>query len=280
MPTLSYNSIQSTERTTLGLAATALQPGFMPRTLCYWCIPGKESSGVAFRDISINGNHATIEPGNTTGAFTVENMMSTTAASAGGLFIYPAGVPVDFSVDSVIMSVAMKRATPADAETIVSIGGGAGGVNAPGIYISHRVGGFCRIVFNLGNGTLVSAADSLTAFSDATGSKEYHLTVGYDAPTRSCYIYRNGVLDNVNAGLLTGANALIASTAIYGPRLGGIGTSVHTGSTGTAVAGSFRGWQGYIAKNSGLPINVSQIASLLAESPTVMLTDNEFRFVD
>lgn len=280
MPTLSYSSIQSTERTTLGLAATALQPGFMPRTLCYWCIPGKETSGVAFRDVSVNGNHATIEPGNTTGAFAAENLMSTTAGNAGGLFIYPAGVPIDFSADSIIMSVAMKRATPTATETIVSIGGGAVSVSAPGLYVLHLVGGFCRVGFNLGNGTLVSAAASLTAFSDATGSKEYHLTVGYDAPTRSCYIYRNGALDNVNTGLLTGANALVTNNAIYGPRLGGIGAPIHLGSTASAVAGSFRGWQGYIAKNSGLPINVSQIASLLAESPTVMLTDNEFRFVD
>lgn len=37
---------------------------------------------------------------------------------------------------------------------------------------------------------------------------------------------------------------------------------------------------GTLAKGRGLPINVSQIASLLAENPTALLTDNEFRFVD
>lgn len=280
MPALSYSSIQGAERTTFGLAATALQPGFMPRTLCYWCIPGKESSGVAFRDISVKGNHATIEPGNTSGAFATENMMSTTAASAGGLFIYPAGVPIDFSVDSILVSVVMKRATPTVNEVIMSIGSGANTVSAPGIYLSHRIGGFCRISFNIGNGTIVSAADSLATFSDATGSKEYTVAIAYDAPTRSLYMYRNGILDNVSSGLLTGANALVSGTSLYGPRLGGIGTAVHLGATGTAVSGAFRGWQGYIAKGRGLPINVSQIASLLAENPTALLTDNEFRFVD
>ncbi len=259
-------------------ADTALQPGFIPRSLCMWCIPGRESAGVAFRDMSINGNHATVEPGNTS-AFGVANRMGTVAANAGGLFIYPAGVPVNWLTDSVIMSVAITRATPAAAEVLFSWGAGTSGVNAPGLYFSHRTGGFGRIVFNNGAGTLISASDSLTTFSDAGGTTEYHCVIAYDAPTGSLYIYRNGVLDNVNSGLLTGANTVASGVGVYGPRLGGLGAAIHLGSQAAAVASSFRGWQGYLMAGKGLPINVSQIAAMLAENPSVMLTDNEFRFV-
>lgn len=256
----------------------AIESAPLTRVHNAWCVPGREGSGTAFRDISLYGNHATIEPGNT-GAFGNDRYMSTTAASAGGLFVYPAGVECDLATDSVIFAFVMSAVDPVASETVAAFGAGTSGAAAPGFYFSHRVGGFGRVVFNNGAGVLVSGTDSAVKFSTAAGGREVHALMAWDAPTKSVYLYRDGALAVANNGLMIGANALVSSNVIYGPRLGGLGASIHTGSTASAVARVFRGWQGYILRGKGLPVNIGQIAAVLAENAGNPLTDNEFEFV-
>lgn len=239
-----------------------------------WCIPGKDTSGTLFKDVSGKGNNATIEASNTT-PFAVDNRMSTVAhASAGGIVLQAAASAVDLTTDSFLMGFSLTNEDPAGSESVASWGAGGGGSNFAGIYISHRssAAGVARIVANLGNGTLVSGSDTTVKISNAGGTRETHVLMAYDAPTRSVYLYRDGVLAASNAGLLTGGSAWVLTTTTLAARLGG------TGAPGATVAGVFRGWQGYVFAGNSLPLNIGRVAALLAEAPSVPLKDAEFTF--
>ena len=238
-----------------------------------WCIPGKDTSGTLFKDISGKGNDATIEANNGT-PFAVDNRISTVAhASAGGVVQTLAATLCDFTTDSIIMAFAMTNEDPAGNESVASFGAGTS-TGQPGLYVSHRASaaGVARVVANRGNGTLVSGSDSTVKFSNVGGTRETHALIAYDAPTGSVYLYRDGVLAAANAGLMTGANVWTAGAPVFGARLGS------TGGTAATVAGVFRGWQAYVFEDRGLPLNIGRIAAMLAEAPGVPLRDHEFAF--
>ena len=238
-----------------------------------WCIPGKDTSGTLFKDVSGKGNDATIEASNTT-PFAVDSRISTVAhGSAGGVVQALAATLCDFTADSLIMAVSVTNEDPAANESIVSFGAGTSS-GQPGLYLSHRASaaGVARVVANRGNGTLVSGSDTTVKISNAGGTRETHVLIAYDAPTGSVYLYRDGVLAAANAGLMTGANVWTASVPVFGARLGS------TGGTAATVAGVYRGWQGYVFSSSSLPLNIGRIAAILAESPSVPLNDGNFTF--
>lgn len=241
-------------------------------TYIRWCIPGRDPSGTEFRDISGRGNHAAIEANNT-GPFAVDSRISTVVhASAGGVVLPQVATQCDLSTDSVVMSFAMTRANPAANDILASFGASA--ANNPGIYFSHRqtVAGVGRVVANRGAaGQLVSGADSAVAFSNAGGTVERHVTMAYDAPTRSLYLWRDGVVVATNVGALAGAADWIIPVVNAGARLG-----AQLG--GATVAGVFRGWQGYVFAGRGLPLNINRVAAVLAEAPSVPLRNEEFQF--
>ena len=246
------------------------QRSYLGTSFTRWCIPGKDTSGTLFKDVSGKGNDATIDASNTT-PFAVDNRISTIVhASAGGVTLPLAAGLCDFRTDSWLMAWSMTNADPAASVAQVSWGGTAG--NVPGFYFSHRVGGFGRAVANIGNGTIVSGSDSTVKFSNAGGTRETHALMAFDAQTGSLYLMRDGVVAVVNTGLLTGANALVSGVPAFGPRLGG------QASTAASNAGVFRGWQGYVFAGRGLPLNIGRIAAMLAESPSTPLRDDEFTF--
>ncbi len=240
-----------------------------------WCIPGKDTSGTLFKDVSGRGNDGTIDASNTT-PFAVDNRISTIVhASAGGVVVPLAAISsMSFLTDSFVMAFAMTAEDPVGSEIIASFGSGTSGANFPGVYFSHRsaAAGVGRLVFNRGNGTLVSGADSTVKFSNAGGTRETHVVIAYDAPTGSAYLYRDGVLAASNSALMTAANAFTSGTPLFGPRLGG------ASSTASTVAGVFRGWQGYVFTAKGLPLNLGKIAAILAEAPSIPLADTAFTF--
>lgn len=242
-------------------------------TYVRWCIPGRDTSGTLFKDVSGRGNDATIDASNTT-PFAVDNRMSTVAgATVSGVTQSVSASAGDLATDSLIMAVAMTRADPG-ANDIVAAWGAQAAAGYPGFYFSHRssAAGVGRIVGNRGNGGIVSGTDTTVKFSNAGGTRETHLLIAFDAPTGSVYLYRDGVLAAANAGLMTGANAFTQSLMTGQARLGGMS------NTATTVAGVFRGWQGYVFSGKGLPINIGRIAALLAESPCTPLRDHEFSF--
>jgi len=242
-------------------------------TFVRWCIPGKDTSGTLFKDVSGRGNDATIDANNGT-PFAVDNRISTVVhASAGGVTQSLAATLCDFLTDSVIMCASVTNEDPAGNESIMSFGAGTI-TGQPGLYLSHRASaaGVARVVANRGNGTLVSGADTTVKISNVGGTRETHVLLAYDAPTGSVYLYRDGVLAASNAGLMTGGNVWTSSVPVFGARLGS------TGGTAATVAGIFRGWQGYVFEDRGLPLNIGRIAALLAEAPGVPLRDYEFAF--
>ena len=242
-------------------------------TYIRWCCPGKDTSGTVFKDVSGRGNDATIEASNGT-PFAVDNRISTVAhASAGGVVQSLAATLCDFTADSIIMAVEFARADPAASEAIMAFGA-ASGAGFPGFYFSHRssAAGVGRVIANRGNGTLVSGADTTVKFSNAGGTRPTHAVMAYDAPTRSMYLYRDGVLAAANAAALSGANDWTINAPTIGARIGGSGGASQT------YAGSWRGWQAYVFSGRGLPLNIGRIAALLAESPCTPLRDYEFAF--
>lgn len=237
-----------------------------------WCIPGRDTSGTVFKDVSGRSNDATIEVSNGT-PFAVDARMSTVAhASAGGIVVPLAATLCDFVADSGVMAVSMTNEDPAGSESVFSFGAGAG--NQPGFYLSHRASaaGVGRIVGNRGNGSLVSGSDSTVKFSNAGGTRETHAIISWDGPTGSTYLYRDGVLAASNVGLMTGSNAFTLTVPLFGARLGS------TGGTAATVAGIFRGWQGYVFTGRGLPLNLGAIAAMLAESPSTPIPNAAFVF--
>jgi hypothetical protein len=242
-------------------------------TYIRWCIPGRDTSGTLFKDTSGRGNDATIDASNGT-PFAVDSRISTVShASAGGVTLPLAAASCDLATDSWIMAFAMTRANPGANEPLASFGA-SGGSNSPGIYFSHRLSaaGVGRAVANRGNAGLVSGTDTTVAFSNVGGTRETHVVMAYDAPTRSVYLYRDGVIAASNAGLITGASDWTVTPLANGARLGGVLAS------GVTVACAFRGWQGYVFAVSGLPLNIGRIAAMLAESPSAPLRDYEFQF--
>lgn len=241
-------------------------------SFCRWCIPGKDTSGTLFKDVSGNGNDGTIEASNST-PFAVDNRISTVAhASAGGVAVPLAATLCDFTTDSVVMAFTLTNEDPAGSEAVASFGAGTG--NHPGMYLSHRASaaGVARVVCNRGNGTLVSGSDSTVKFSNAGGTRETHVLMALDGPTGSVYLYRDGVLAASNVGLMTSSNAFTLAAPVFAARLGS------TGGTAATVAGVFRGWQGYVFEGKGLPLNIGQIAAFLAENPSVPVNDVSFKF--
>ncbi len=243
----------------------------MGNTYIRWCIPGRDTSGTLFKDVSGRGNDATIDAGNSA-PFGVDMRMSTTAGT-GGISQSLAATLCDFNTDSFIMAVSFMKADPGASEAIMAFGEGAG-AGFPGFYFSHRsaAAGVGRLIANKGDGTLVSGSDTTVKFSNAGGTRETHAIMAYDGVTKSGYLYRDGVLAAANVGLMTAGNAFTATVPTLGSRIGGI-------NGGTVYALPWRGWQAYVFSGSGLPLNINRIAALLAESPSTPLRDHEFQFV-
>jgi hypothetical protein len=229
------------------------------------CIPGRDVS-TAFKDISGNTADMTVDAGNT-GAFATEGYFSTVAAVNGGLTVPAAKINWNPSTESIVFSVALKRAAPVGNETIFGVGAPTAG--RQGFYISHRATtGKIRIVPIKNDGTLVSTlSDSALAFSDAT-PRDRVLTVAYDAPSGSFYLWRDGVLSDTYTGVMSTLYANLISTAWLA-----VGNTSSTGQTSVAVAGY--GLQ--IAKYAGaLPLTIGLIVARLAETPRIPISQLEW----
>ena len=244
-------------------------------TYIRWCITGKDTSGTLFKDVSGAGNNATIEASNAA-PFATDNRIATAAhATAGGVNVSASATSCDLATDSFLMAFAMTNEDPVANEVVAAFGGAQSAFAGPGAYLSHRsaAAGVGRVVVNTGAGSLVSASDSSVKFSNAGGTRETHAVIAYDALTKSIYLYRDGVLATSNVGLLTGGSAFVSTAVTFGARLGGAANL-----PSATVAGVFRGWQGYVFAGKGLPVNIGRIAAILAESPSIPLSDYEFTF--
>lgn len=240
-------------------------------TYIRWCIPGRDTSGTLFKDISGHGHDATIDINNSA-PFAVDGRMSTaTHASAGGITQTLAATLCNLATDSFITSIGMLRADPGSNANVFSFG--SNGTTAPGILLSHRASaaGVARITAQRGDTTVVSGNDTTVKFSNAGGTEEHFATMAYDGPTRSVYLYRDGVLAASNVALMTGSNAFVTTAVTAPARLGGQ-------SAGGTFSGVYRGWQAYVFEDSGLPLNVGTIAAMLAENPSTPLWDHHFNF--
>lgn len=232
------------------------------------CIPAHDAS-TRFNDVSGLANHLLVEAGNS-GAFGTDGYFSTTAATTGGLNIPKAQINWNPSTESMILSFVMKRAIPGANENVLSIGATTAGYQ--GFYLSHRVTtGKMKIVGVKNDASLVAQADSSLAFSDAT-PKDRIVTVAYDAPTGSFYLWRDGVLSDsfVGAMALGGANAF--SNAISNAELRVGALAAISGNACVVVTGY--GLQ--LAKYVGaLPVNIGVIAARLAETPRIPVSGVE-----
>ena len=224
------------------------------------CIPGRDI-GTRFNDVSGLGNNLIVEGGNS-GAFTTEGYFTTTAATTGGLNIPQSQIAWNPYTQSLIVSFVLKRAIPGASENIFSIGAAIAGNQ--GFYLSHRVTtGKLKIVGIKNDGTLVAQADSTLSFSDGT-PRDRVVTVAYDAPTGSWYLWRDGVLSDAYVGVQApgGANTFTNAISSAELRIGAL--AAVSGVSCVAVTGY--GLQ--VAKYVGsLPTNIGVIAAKLAEAP-------------
>jgi hypothetical protein len=224
------------------------------------CIPGREIS-TRFNDVSGLGNNLIVEGGNS-GAFTTEGYFTTTASTTGGLNIPQSQIAWNPYTQSLIISFVLKRAVPGSSENVFSIGAAVAGYQ--GFYLSHRVTtGKLKIVGLKNDGSLVAQNDSTLAFSDGT-PRDRVVTVAYDAPTGSWYIWRDGVLSDsfVGAQAPGGANTFTNAVSNAELRIGAL--AAISGVACVVVAGY--GLQ--VAKYVGsLPVNIGVIAAKLAEVP-------------
>ena len=244
----------STAAAVVGAAASAQSSALR------FCIPGRDAS-TAFSDISGNAATCVVDAGNT-GAFATADYMATIAATNGGLTIAGGQCSLNFSTDSFILAFTLKMAAPGAHQNLLALHADTTGGGNTGIYISHRTTGALKIMPVIGTTITNAQADSALSFSDGT-PRDRHCVVAYDAPTGVFSIYRDGVLSNAFTGTpMVGANAFPNATQSRAYRIGGIAM----GAPLVSVASLTYGHQLYSWAGS-LPVNIGQIASMLANNP-------------
>lgn len=250
---------------TLGSAAAAVvgAAAILQRGSLLWCLPSRDAS-VQFTDVSGNAAHGVIEAANVT-AFNTADYITTSLGTTGQLFgveIPAAKFAWNPARQSLMMAFAMKMAAPESNVIILGVSGGAL-AGQTGFYMSHRTNSKLKIVPTVAGVIVNAQADSTLLFSDGT-PKDRHCVVAFDAPTGLWSIYRDGVLsDTFVATPMTGANAYPDGNVTDEYR---IGSQSGAPATTIVTATLTYGHQMYVM-DGGLPANVGQLASILANSP-------------
>lgn len=220
-----------------------------------------QASGYAL-DQSGNGNHLRMGAGLAT-PWANAGYLTTAAGANGFAFLPTSFLTIDLAADSFWFGMAVNMAQPGAS---TSIAGCADTGSNYGFYLSARTNGSIIPVFNGSGGSWTGA----TAYNPGVycDGSDHRLDLWYDAPSRSVFLFRDGLLANVWEGVVkAGSSSINQQPFALGSALGSAGN--------TAAAVKFKNVKLGVFRSSGLPLNVPEFVSRFAATPTrrVLATD-------
>lgn len=233
------------------------------------CVPGRDVA-TRFNDITANAAHLAVEAGNSA-AFSNNGYFTTTASTTGGLNIPQSKVLWNPYSESIVVSMVLKSAIPAGTAALMSIGANGGsGYQGFRLYQVVTTGYVGITGWANGGANLAQSSTSAIAVSDAT-PQDRVVTVAYDAPTGSWYVWRDGVLILSAVGLTIGGTGFADAVSNAELRLGA--SAAIAGATVAVLQGRALQFAKYVG---ALPTNIGVIAARLAETPGVPISGLEW----
>lgn len=238
-------------------------------------VPGAQAANYVFPDQSPNGNDLRVESGNAA-AYSTAGYIGTTAAVLGGCRVSRDHLRINLFRDSFLVAFSMKRATAGADAPIFAIGTSVGEY----IMITHKTTGYTRVVCTAATGgagglDLLDAASPVDILVSDASATEHHIAFAWNAKTRMAYKYVDGVLAYAYT-----TNALVENGRYFSDvdaagvvRLGG-----GADYAASAAAALFRGFQMYKFPDTGLPLNLGEVANKLSRNPieSVSVFDMQF----
>lgn len=222
-------------------------------------VPGTETTGGSWRDISDCGNSLTAASGVAAPHGTAGYI--STEAGTGKVTTLPASkFGFDLAVDSFVFSVGVKLAQPGASVSLC--GNISSATTGYGFYLSGRTNGTLVPIFNAagGNWTLLTAPYPTTVLGAALDGTDHTVTIAYDAPSRSVYYWLDGVLKGAFSNVI---NPGSASRSTYPFGLG----ATQGAATATSVAGLFKNLKARVWAGSGLPLNINAMVRSMVAYP-------------
>lgn len=162
----------------------------------------------------------------------------------------------NMDTDSVIFSAVINKSAPVGNEGIL---GCCNTTTRYGFYVQARgAGGKVRVFINTSSGYVAGLSDSSAVFCDGT---DHTLTVMIHGPSKSVFLFCDGVICDQWLGCYVGGNDVTANFAFGGTQ--------DTGTAYTPVACKFKGVHMYRYRDGGLPINAAEIARYIHQNPFV-----------
>lgn len=229
---------------------------YRPGGECLFCLPMQQAP-TSGNPVDVSGSRAQclILPEYTDAAAWANKGYFTTGTTLG----YSASMPNKYfrwemDQDSVIVSAVVNLATPV---SNVSLFGFCNTSTRYGFYVQARSGtGKVRLYPNTTGGYVANLPDSPAVFCDGT---DHRLTVMIHGPSRSMFLFCDGVLTDQYIGCFVGGGTVTANLALGG--------TTDTGAAFTPCGVKLRGVQMYRYTGSGLPINASEIARYIHQNP-------------
>ncbi|MCZ9884165.1 hypothetical protein [Arthrobacter sp. B2a2-09] len=229
-----------------------------PASQYSFLIPGKQpaTSGSA-RDASGKGGDAQ-PPTSTYGPSQMwanRGYLTTGAGTGLGVCVSNGKTAVDLATQSVILAFVINAGLPGGSIGIMGNGDTTGN---KGFYISGRpTSGVLRPVINTSTAVYNTLPDGTVTVLDGT---DHAVLVAIDAPTKSIFVYVDGVLADTYLNAFNGNTA--GATGSF--NIGAFGGPLVNAAT---CAAKFNGIH-HMVLTGGLPINVGRLAQLHAERPT------------
>lgn len=165
-----------------------------------------------------------------------------------------------------------QYATGFDVKTITR--GPTAAYTAAQLSSMDNVGTNTTIHFRVASGTPNATGTTKVTVLMARPAKGVHVTIAFDAPTGSWYLYKDGVLDPVSSsyvGFSTGAGAYSDVASLAELRIGGLPLANNPAAVSVLGYGlQFAKYEGAVTSNIGL------IASRLADTPRQPITASEW----
>lgn len=214
------------------------------RDFCKVLLPLNQSGGPSVLPTDYSGNDVSCTFG--TVALPWANAGYFTSVGGSGkqeyIAVPNAAVTLNLSTDSFIVGMTINKATPAGIETIA---GCSNLSTIPGLNLNINATG------KLGPRLFTNGVIAATTYTAATvaDAADHRIALSWDAPTKTLTSWVDGVKDVVQVA------ATVLSTDIITANMR-IGMS----STGDTVDCKFAGFEWLTFLNSGLPVNMSELA--------------------
>lgn len=188
--------------------------------------------------------------------------ITTEAGTGKGVCISADKTTFDLATDSLILAFTVNAEQPTGNPPLMGNGDASG---RQGIYISARSTGQVRVLITTSTGLVSALIMPTGVVFDGT---DHHVVVAIDAPTRSVFVFIDGLLagsyPNYYAGTTTPSSTW------------NFGSSGNVINAATTMAAKLKGLHLMVLEDAGLPSNIGQVARKLFENPSSPISQSEF----